>query len=284
MSLFVNQLTHIDVSIWCSERGLVGCSWQVDALLDGELGEDGMLFDFGEVKPWIKRTLDSGLDHTLLVPTQAPGVIVTECPEGVCIRTTAPYPMEVRGPKEAFSLLPWKTIELDTVAEYLSQQLTEQRPNNVHQVTLTLNDEAIEGAAYGYTHGLKRHLGNCQRIAHGHRSRLHIFQQGVRQLKLEQQWAAWLDNRYLLEEADITSRDNDFLICAYRAAQGDFSITLPQSLCAILPGPTTVENIAAWLAKEVATQSGVTTRIQAFEGINKGAIAMFTPSATPSQL
>ncbi|MDN3561588.1 6-carboxytetrahydropterin synthase [Vreelandella neptunia] len=284
MSLFVNQLTHIDVSIWCSERGLVGCSWQVDALLDGELGEDGMLFDFGEVKPWIKRTLDSGLDHTLLVPTQAPGVIVTECPEGVCIRTTTPYPMEVRGPKEAFSLLPWKTIELDTVAEYLSQQLTEQRPNNVHQVTLTLNDEAIEGAAYGYTHGLKRHLGNCQRIAHGHRSRLHILQQGVRQLKLEQQWAAWLDNRYLLEEADITSRDNDFLICAYRAAQGDFSITLPQSLCAILPGPTTVENIAAWLAKEVATQSGVTTRIQAFEGINKGAIAMSTPSATPSQL
>jgi 6-pyruvoyl-tetrahydropterin synthase len=284
MSLFVQQLTHIDVSLWCSQRGLVGCSWQVDAVLDGELGEDGMLFDFGEVKPWIKRTLDGGLDHTLLVPTQAPGITVTECLEGLCVRTTTPYPMEVRGPKEAFSLLPWQAIEPDTVAEHLSQQLTEQRPKNVHQVTLTLSDEAIEGAAYGYTHGLKRHLGNCQRIAHGHRSRLHIFQQGVRQPKLEKQWAAWLDNRYLLEEADITSRDNDFLTCGYRAAQGDFSITLPQSLCAVLPGPTTVENIAAWLAKEVATQSGVATRIQAFEGINKGAIAMFTPSATPSRL
>lgn len=85
--------------------------------------------------------------------------------------------------------------------------------------------------------------------------------------------------RYLLEEADITSRDNDFLTCGYRAAQGDFSITLPQSLCAVLPGPTTVENIAAWLAKEVATQSGVTTRIQAYEGINKGAIATFSSGA-----
>lgn len=282
MSLFVKQLTHIDVSLWCSQHGLMGCSWQVDAVLDGELGEDGMLFDFGEVKPWIKRTLDNGLDHTLLVPTQAPGVTITECPEGVCVRTTTPYPMEVRGPKEAFSLLPWHAIELDTVAEHLSQQLTEERPENVHRVTLTLSDEAIDGAAYGYTHGLKRHLGNCQRIAHGHRSRLHIFQQEARQPKLEQQWAAWLENRYLLEEADITSQDHDFLTCGYRAAQGDFSITLPQSLCAVLPGPTTVENIAAWLAKEVATQSGVTTRIQAFEGINKGAIAVSSPSAIPS--
>nr|WP_298058727.1 6-carboxytetrahydropterin synthase [uncultured Halomonas sp.] len=278
MSLFVKQLTHIDVSLWCSQRGLVGCSWQVDAVLDGELGEDGMLFDFGEVKPWIKRTLDSGLDHTLLVPTQAPGVTVTECPEGVCVRTTSPYPMEVRGPKEAFTLLPWHAIELDSVAEHLSQQLTEQRPENVHQVTLTLSDEAIDGAAYGYTHGLKRHLGNCQRIAHGHRSRLYIWQHNERQPQLEQQWAAWLDNRYLLEQADITARNSDTLTCGYRAAQGDFSITLPQTLCTVLPGPTTVENIAAWLAKEVATQSGVTTRIQAFEGINKGAIAVFSPS------
>lgn len=72
MALFVNHLTHIDVSLWCPTKGLVGCSWQVDAQLEGELGEDGMLFDFGEVKPWIKRTLDSGLDHTLLVPTRAP--------------------------------------------------------------------------------------------------------------------------------------------------------------------------------------------------------------------
>lgn len=282
MSLFVNQLTHIDVSLWCSQRGLVGCSWQVDAVLDGELGEDGMLFDFGEVKPWIKRTLDSGLDHTLLVPTAAPGISVSECPEGLSIRTTTPYPMEVRGPQEAFTLLPWQSITLDMVTEHLSHQLTEQRPKNVHRVSLTLSDEAIDGAAYGYTHGLKRHLGNCQRIAHGHRSRLHIFQQGKRQAELEQQWAAWLDNRYLLEEADITTRSGDSLTCSYRAAQGDFSITLPQTLCAVLPGPTTVENIAAWLAQKVATQSGHDTRIQAFEGINKGASAMFSTSARPS--
>lgn len=281
MSLFVNQLTHIDVSLWCSKRGLVGCSWQVDAVLDGELGEDGMLFDFGEVKPWIKRTLDAGLDHTLLVPTEAPGISISDCAEGVCIRTSTPYFMEVRGPKEAFTLLPWKAITTDNIAEHLSHQLTEQRPENVHQVTLTLSDEEINGAAYGYSHGLKRHIGNCQRIAHGHRSRLYIWQHDARQPQLEQQWSAWLDNRYLLEQADVASQHEGLLTCRYQAAQGDFSITLPQQQCEVLSGPTTVENIALWLAQKIATESGMATRIQAFEGINKGAIAMSSPSVMP---
>ncbi|TVP46764.1 MAG: 6-pyruvoyl tetrahydropterin synthase-related protein [Halomonas sp.] len=281
MALFVNQLTHIDVSLWCSKRGLVGCSWQVDAVLDGELGEDGMLFDFGEVKPWIKRTLDAGLDHTLLVPTEAPGISISECAEGIRVHTTTPYAMEVRGPKEAFTLLPWTAITTDSVAAHLSHQLTTQRPTNVHRVTLTLNDEEITGAAYGYSHGLKRHIGNCQRIAHGHRSRLYIWQHDARQPQLEQQWSEWLDNRYLLEQADIATQHDDVLTCRYHAAQGDFAITLPQQQCEVLPGPTTVENIALWLAQKVAIASGTATRVQAFEGVNKGAIATYSPDVAP---
>tara|TARA_R100001039_G_scaffold25269_1_gene16616 strand:+ start:1179 stop:2012 length:834 start_codon:yes stop_codon:yes gene_type:complete len=277
MALFVNHLTHIDVSLWCPTKGLVGCSWQVDAQLEGELGEDGMLFDFGEVKPWIKRTLDSGLDHTLLVPTQAPGVEVSECDEGLCIRTTTPYVMEVRGPTEAFTLLPWALITLERVTQHLSAQLTEQRPANVERVTLTLSDELINGAAYGYSHGLKRHSGNCQRIAHGHRSRLHIFQEQQRQPQLEQQWGAWLDNRYLLEEADIAEHSESQLTCRYEAAQGSFSITLPSERCSVLPKPTTVENIALWLADQIAKQTGTATHVYAFEGIDKGATAQASP-------
>lgn len=277
MALFVNHLTHIDVSLWCSIRGLVGCSWQVDAQLEGELGDDGMLFDFGEVKPWIKRTLDNGLDHTLLVPTQAPGVEVSECDEGLCIRTATPYVMEVRGPAQAFTLLPWESITLERVTQHLSEQLTEQRPTNVERVMLTLSDENISGAAYGYSHGLKRHAGNCQRIAHGHRSRLHIYQAQLRQPLLEQQWGAWLDNRYLLEADDIAEHTESQLTCRYEAAQGRFSITLPSERCSVLQKPTTVENIALWLAEQITKQTGSATHVHAFEGINKGATAHVAP-------
>lgn len=277
MSLFVNHLTHLDVSLWCPKQGLMGCSWQVDVQLDGELGEDGMLLDFGQVKPWIKHTLDSGLDHTLLVPVEAVGVDVSDCSEGICVRTTFPYAMEVRGPAEAFTLLPWKSITIEHIAHELSEALTKQRPANIDRITLSLTDEAIEGASYGYSHGLKRHIGNCQRIAHGHRSRLYIWQGNKRQEALERHWATWLDNRYLLEQADVTNQSKTSLTCGYMAAQGKFSITLPLARCSILPHPTTVENIARWLAKRIAEESGQPTFVQAFEGINKGATAGATP-------
>ena len=185
--------------------------------------------------------------------------------------------MEVRGPTEAFTLLPWASITLERVTQYLSAQLTEQRPANVERVTLTLSDELINGAAYGYSHGLKRHSGNCQRIAHGHRSRLHIFQEQQRQPQLEQQWGAWLDNRYLLEEADIAEHSESQLTCRYEAAQGSFSITLPSERCSVLPKPTTVENIALWLADQIAKQTGTATHVYAFEGIDKGATAQASP-------
>ena len=93
MTLFVNRLTHLDVSLWCPMRGLVGASWRVDVELDGELGDDGMLFDFGEVKPWIKSSIDAGVDHTLLVPTRAPGIALHDCREGLCVRSEQPYPL-----------------------------------------------------------------------------------------------------------------------------------------------------------------------------------------------
>ncbi|MDN3554006.1 6-carboxytetrahydropterin synthase [Halomonas almeriensis] len=277
MTLFVNRLTQLDTSMWCPTRGLIGTSWRVDAELDGELGEDGMLFDFGRVKPWIKSHLDQSLDHTLLVPTEAPGVNVQPCPEGLRVRTETPYVMEVRGPRQAFSLLPWAAITLPNLAEHLQQMLVRQLPPRVDAVRLTLGEETIEGAHYTYSHGLKHHDGNCQRIAHGHRSRLHIWQNGQRATRLEADWAQRLADRYLVDEADVVDGlDASImgrLMAGYRAAQGRFLIDLPRERCVIMPCTTTVENIAAWLATEIRRETGRDTRVQAFEGIEKGAIA-----------
>ncbi|MCA0973828.1 6-carboxytetrahydropterin synthase [Halomonas denitrificans] len=273
MALFVRRLTHLDVSLWCPDRGLIGASWQVDATLDGELGEDGMLFDFGEVKPWIKSRLDSGADHTLLVPTQAPGVEVSECREGLCVRTSSPYPMEVRGPRQAFTLLPWPRITKTAMAEHLSRQLLRHPPERVEHIELCLSDESIDGAAYTYSHGLRRHAGNCQRIAHGHRSRLEIIQRGSRQPGLEEHYARWLDDSYLVDEHDLVCVEGDALVSAYQAPQGRFQLRLPRERCRCLPGATTVERIAMWLAEHIARDTGIDTWVRAYEGVDKGATA-----------
>ena len=281
MTLFVNRLTHLDVSLWCPKRGLVGASWRVDVELDGELGEDGMLFDFGEVKPWIKSSIDAGVDHTLLVPARARGVTLHDCREGLCLRSDIPYPLELRAPRQALSLLPWPEITPERLADYLSAELMRRPPPRVSDIRLTLSEEAIDGAAYTYSHGLKRHAGNCQRIAHGHRSRLHVWQGGQRMPALEARWADWLADRYLVDEADIVEDDEpdfrDLLTSRYRAEQGQFFLRLPRHRCAVLPTPTTVEHIAAWLAEAITRESGRATRVQAFEGIDKGAIAEARP-------
>ena len=40
MKLFVNDLTVMDFSYLCPQRGMVGESWIVDVVLDGGLNED----------------------------------------------------------------------------------------------------------------------------------------------------------------------------------------------------------------------------------------------------
>ncbi|MDR5902236.1 6-carboxytetrahydropterin synthase [Halomonas icarae] len=281
MTLFVNHLTHLDVSLWSPSRGLIGASWSVDAELDGELGEDGMLFDFGEVKPWIKSRLDQGADHTLLIPTAAPGISVQDCDEGLCVRTETPYVMEVRGPRQAFTLLPWDTIIPDRLAEQLAAELSHEPAPRVEAIRLTLREETIEGASYTYSHGLRRHAGNCQRIAHGHRSRLYIWQDGRRQPALEADWASRLSDRYLVDAADVAeglgTTSLGRLTSRYTSEQGHFTLTLPRERCVVLPSPTTVEHIAAWLADEISQETGRATRVQAFEGVDKGAMATARP-------
>jgi 6-pyruvoyl-tetrahydropterin synthase len=281
MTLFVNRLTQLDVSLWSPRRGLIGASWHVDVELDGELGEDGMLFDFGEVKPWIKSRLDAGADHTLLVPTRAAGVELHDCREGLCVRASLPYEFEVRAPRQALTLLPWQEISTERLADHLAAELMRRPPPRVSDIRLHLREEAIEGPAYTYSHGLRRHAGNCQRIAHGHRSRLHIWQQGHRAPALEQQWSDWLNDRYLFDQQDIVdggeSGCQGQVASRYLSPQGSFFLSLPREHCAVLPTPTTVEQIAAWLAEAITRETGTATRVQAFEGIDKGAIAEARP-------
>ncbi|OLO03288.1 6-carboxytetrahydropterin synthase [Salinicola socius] len=275
MTLFVNNLTNIDASIWSPQRGLSGASWHVDVELDGELAEDGMLLDFGEVKPWIKARLDAGLDHTLLVPTQAAGVKIEECSEGLHMATELPFPFELRAPRQGFTLFPWGEITAERLGAHLSTELSKRPPPRVEAIRIRLREELADGAIYSYSHGLKHHKGNCQRIAHGHRSHLRIWRNGQRDSELEGFWAQRLDNGYLVDEADIVGprRQDDIMRVRYRSAQGQFQLHLPKARCHTLPAPTTVENIAAWLARQIALSTGAHIRVQAFEGIDKGALA-----------
>jgi 6-pyruvoyl-tetrahydropterin synthase len=280
-TLFVNRLTVIDSSYLSARRGLVGESWQVDIELDGDLDYQGMLLDFGEVKRAIKRRIDDRFDHKLLVPAEHPGLQVDETPDGLYLsfRLDDGRGIEHRSPADAVCLLALTDIEPQSLAELIRADLMPVLPDNVRHVTLRLWPETIDGAYYHYSHGLKHHDGNCQRIAHGHRSRIEVHRNGVRDETLERQWAERWRDIYIGTRDDVigTSR-RDGIEClefGYRAGQGDFGLTLPRDACYLIDSDSTVENIAQHIADRLKSEHPDDQfRVYAYEGVDKGAVGV----------
>mgnify|MGYP001945738681 CR=1 FL=1 len=282
MQLFVNQLTNVDFSYLDAQRGLVGETWLASVILDGVLDEQGMVCDFGVVKKTLRYWLDDQLDHRLLVPTESER-LTHQCIDGRIILTwqSDKGDIELNCPQEAVTLITTDSITAVSTSAWCREQLKASFPVNVDQLTLTFTPEHIDSAFYHYSHGLKKHNGNCQRIAHGHRSRIEIFRNGERSDELEQQWAQRWQDIYIGTAADLCSTDDSSegssdkrYHFAYDAPQGHFELTLPQSQCYLIDTDTTVELIAEHLASTVAASlPGQSILVRAYEGINKGALA-----------
>lgn len=277
-TLFVEQLTVIDASYFCPRRGLVGESWIVDLELDGALDEQSMVLDFGSVKKQLKRAIDDGPDHTLIVPLHYPGQQTRTLADG---RVQTLFMSQVGGyehsaPACALTLLEAPEVNAEALIAHLTPQLASIVPANVASIRLRLRHEHIDGASYHYSHGLSKHLGACQRIAHGHRSRLAIFLDGDRDAGLEAAWAERFRDIYLLTGRHVQRDDGERLRLAYSAPEGLFELELPRSRSYLLGQDTdsTVEEIAEHLAGRVAAERpGQRVEVRAYEGVMKGALA-----------
>lgn len=277
--LFVENLTVIDFAYLDPRRGLVGESWIVDVELTGELDEQGMVFDFSAVKRTIKQVIDETMDHCLAFPVDAPSLVSHDADHTRLLwRLTDGAYIEHASPREALCPVPGTEVNREVVAQVLRKTLLEVLPGNVVEVALNLREEVIEGPYYHYVHGLKKHLGNCQRIAHGHRSRLYVLRDNQRDSRLEEYWAETWRDIYIGTGEDIADRfvdqDVEYLRFCYQANQGEFELVIPVSRVYLVDTDSTVEWLAAHLAnasKQRHPESAI--RVQAFEGVGKGAIA-----------
>ncbi len=278
--LFVDNLTVIDFAYLDGSRGLVGESWIVDVVLGGDLDEQGMVFDFSNVKRTIKRIIDERVDHRLVIPTDYPG-LDRDSDDPSAFRWTLKDGSHIfhRAPDEAVVWLNGDKVVPSTVARLLQQELQAVLPNNVKDIQIQLREEVIEGAYYHYVHGLKKHLGNCQRIAHGHRSPIRIDRNDHRDYDLEHDWAERWKDIYVGSEEDVSNRSVDsqgvrYIRFDYEANQGEFSLSLPEHRVYMLDTDTTVELIAAHIADQCKAQfPDDAIRVKAYEGVGKGAIA-----------
>ena len=281
MQLFVDNLTNIDFSFLDPERGLLGETWLANVILHGDLDDQGMVCDFGTVKKVLRQWLDTELDHRLAVPTNSPNVRIIE--EGDFLDIHWQFGndgefLHTRAPRDAIALVDAEILTPESVAAWCVTQLKECFTDGIAKLELDFTSETIDGAFYHYSHGLKKHLGNCQRIAHGHRSRIDIWENGEKSPFLEAHWAELWRDIYLGSTDDVFSEpihdDQPYYHFAYSSQQGQFELTLPQRCCYLMDTDTTVEFIAQHLAEAIQTEHPTANiRVKAFEGMNKGAVA-----------
>lgn len=278
-TLFVNRLTTIDFSLLDPVAGLLGESWLVDIELDGSLDHQGMLLDFSQVKKQVKRCIDLEFDHRLLVPARYSHCRIRQQEQHCEVRfqLVSGETLLHSGPNSAVALIPAERIDEESLVQAIVDKLRPELPDNIEGLRLRLYPEPIEGAWYRYSHGLKHHAGNCQRIAHGHRSRIVIYRNGERDAHLEKDWATRWRDIYIGTSSDlqesISRADKPFHRFGYTANQGLFRLELPSNRCYLVDSDTTVENLAQHIADTLKHEHPEDSfRVQAFEGVEKGAI------------
>lgn len=278
MQLFVDNLTNVDFSYLDDQRGLVGETWLASVLLDGGLDQTSMIWDFGVVKKVLRNWLDDQLDHRLLVPTKSERLSYKIENDRISLNWNFgnDNTLTMEAPLEAVALIDAEEINDQTASIWSIRQLSSHFPDNLEHIQLSFESEEINAAYYHYSHGLKKHDGNCQRIAHGHRSRIQIWSDGARDRDLENNWADRWSDIYIGSEEDlvsISSDDKPIMHFAYDAPQGHFELTLPKQVCYLMPTDTTVECIAAHIAQVLHDEEpSRRITVKAFEGLNKGAI------------
>ena len=288
MQLFVNDLTVMDFSYLCPERGMVGESWIVDVILNGDLNEESMVLDFSKVKKQLKQLIDEYVDHKLLVPVEHAFSQIEHDQKADRVKVEFMRPngrsIHLSCPAEAYAFVYADHVTMPSVSQYLKDVIASHLPENVQGIELNLRAEIINTPYYHYTHGLKKHDGNCQRVAHGHRSKISIIENQSESLKWQQYWAdRWCDI-YVGSREDIVEpskisfslHDNfaEHFLFAYQASQGWFELAIPKAESELVDTDTTVECLAQYIADEQKRLSPNSDfKVLAYEGVGKGAIA-----------
>lgn len=276
MKLFVEHLTTIDSAYLHPEHGMLGESWIVDITLDGLLDDQSMVMDFSDVKKALKNAIDETIDHTLIVPQYSPQLVLDNHQDHLTLRWNFASGewLEHRSPHEAVTLLKSDAVTNDVIVTYLKETLAPLVPKGVEGIDIALRHEATGDPTYHYVHGLKKHGGNCQRIAHGHRSRIQIVRNSARATELESTWAEDWFCAYIGTREDIAREENGMTHFTYQSNQGTFTLAYPTARCRIIDTDSTVECIATHIAQTLKKQNRTSSiTVRAYEGVQKGAIA-----------
>lgn len=279
ITLFYKALTIIDAAILDQQFGLMGQSWYLDVKLTGNIDNESVIADFSKIKQKIKNLIDLEVDHRLIVEKS----LIDEKDESYFLKYTYAAnksDLEYLAPKESICLLE-KPFTIEILEQHLTSLISKVIPQNVSKVECTLREESNE-LSFHYTHGLKQHYGNCQRLFHGHKNTIEIFLNGERKTLWEKRLIneVFKGNIHFAFRENLVTRNTDsikeskYFELEYVSSQGRYNCKLPREDVYIMPCETTIENISQYFACWIKTnwaQTNDVVEVVAYEGIGKGA-------------
>ena len=213
--LFIKELDILDCAIFCEKHGIIGSSWHVNIEIEGELDENGFVYDFSHTKKLVKETLKKTLDHALIIPSNHDSISL-ETIDGITNLSISQNAESwtYTAPKAAIFQVDSKTVNAETVAIAAERAVLANLPKTVKDVKIELVEETItdNSPVFRYTHGLPNHQGLCQRLFHGHRSKIIVLENGEKSLEKEMLIAKeWFgQNIHIAEPSQLTSKPWDF--------------------------------------------------------------------------
>lgn len=295
-TLFIDQVTNLDCAIFDSVSGIHGQSWHVGVELSGKLDEQGFVFDFSKLKKLVRQVLKDSIDHALVIPVSSKAVHFTEDEDleswqlhARCRMSETDSEWTYQCPPGAVYPIRCKSINQPILEKEIARLLRHRLPDRVQEVKVTFKEEEAEKTAafFRYTHGITHHEGLCQRLFHGHRSRVEVHVGDERRADLEHfvardilgQSVHIASTNQILEgpqvEVGNCGPEGQFISLAYEAVDGIFRATIPADKVFVIEGETSIECIAHQVAREIKIRENIkaTVKVRIFEGIGKGAIA-----------
>lgn len=295
-TIFLNDITKVDSALFDPSRGVIGQTWKIDVTLTGPLNENGFVFDFSDFKKMVRKVLKSSLDHALIIPINSQSVVFQGQTRGEC------WVMRSRngkgGAEQEWSyvsppgaVFPSRSVALNrqVLEQEVVRSLRHRLPPEILNITAVLREEEVIAteAIFRYTHGIAHHTGMCQRLFHGHKSRIQCFVGEERRPDYEHYLVRDIlgSHVHIATPSQFKSgavilpgfrgKTKEPITLAYEASQGYFEATLPADRVFMVEGETSIECIARELARVVKREEATAdkVKIMCFEGIDKGAIA-----------
>ncbi|MDH4469241.1 MAG: 6-carboxytetrahydropterin synthase [Bacteriovoracaceae bacterium] len=282
-TLFYENITILDYAYLDPSNGIpCGASLVVDVKIDGPIAFDGMIMDFGKVKPHLKRIIDEYCDHKLCLTTDQWKLLKDISSEQ---RTLAFKLIEYTAPSDLFYPIGQENHSLKDMEISLSELLQKYVEQKDLSFRVTLREEFSEKKIkeesipfFRYTHGLKLHKGNCQRLLHGHSNTLKVWVNDElrNDLALKLTNDLFSQNIHFAFQENIVSDKNSVIEIAYESSQGKFHLKIPAKYVYVLPCESTIEKLSQHFAQVIKNEYGQKNdlvTVAAFEGIGKGAIS-----------